>query len=313
MSSLLQMPAAGLHERRVSGRPGSYSRLLPGWEANLSSWVDTQLAPRLANRTAAGVFVGDEICCHNATCVVSTLLTPLTSALRERAGDAALIYANECGDTVSALPKQAGAAPALDLFGFDEYRRRARRTAPATRRQAVRKFAEAEATRASARTSGSRRSRAVAQGGPTRYEFAEPPTEDVERSPGDAERAYAALGAQPAASGSTQPRTKTTRAPAARGPVRHGGRGGVAAGDDPVLRALGREGRAASSTMMAPSMRGVHTCNSTPSSPHRRGLDSTSKRRIAPCPSATSATHALGEGRAPGRGEQHMQRSGSRM
>ena len=122
VSSLLQMPAAGLYERRVSGRPGSYSRLLPGWEQDLSSWVDTQLAPRLANRTAAGVFVGDEICCHNATCV-SVLLTPLTSALRERAGNAALIYANECGDTVSALPKQAGALPpALDLFGFDEYR-----------------------------------------------------------------------------------------------------------------------------------------------------------------------------------------------
>ena len=74
VSSLLQMPAAGLYERRVSGRPGSYSRLLPGWQANLSQWVDTQLAPRLANRTAAGVFVGDEICCHNATCEAADLL-----------------------------------------------------------------------------------------------------------------------------------------------------------------------------------------------------------------------------------------------
>ena len=143
VSSLLQMPAAGLYERRVSGRPGSYSRLLPGWEQNLSSWVDTQLAPRLANRTAAGVFVGDEICCHNATCV-STLLTPLTSALRDRAGEAALIYANECGDTVSALPKQAGALPpALDLFGFDEYRYGPSHRA-GDETAAVRKYAEQE-------------------------------------------------------------------------------------------------------------------------------------------------------------------------
>jgi hypothetical protein len=143
--SLLRMPSGGIYERPPPGTSHQRSsRLLPGWRDALADFVHLNLTPRLANDTAAGIFVGDEICCHNATCVLS-LLRPLTDALRTLTGAGALIYANECGDTISDLPKTPGSLPpALDLFGVDIYRYGPGHRVAGDEVAAVRQFAESE-------------------------------------------------------------------------------------------------------------------------------------------------------------------------
>jgi len=97
-----------LDPRRASIEP---TQVLTAWAA------DASLAERLDNGTAVGVFVGDEICCGNFTCVTD-VLGPLVAAIREQVGAGPLIYTNECSGTF-----QAGKTPMmpaeLDLVGFD--------------------------------------------------------------------------------------------------------------------------------------------------------------------------------------------------
>lgn len=141
--SMLRMPADGIYERPPPGTSHHRSsQLLTGWRDVLAGFVHADLAPRLTNQTAAGVFVGDEICCHNASCV-DALLRPLTDTLRILAGDQALLYANECGDTISSLPRAAGSIPpALNLFGVDIYRYGPAHTVAGDEVAAVRQYAE---------------------------------------------------------------------------------------------------------------------------------------------------------------------------
>ena len=66
--------------------------LAPGWRDVLARWaVDAALTARVANGTAAGVFLGDEICCGRFDCVTD-VLAPLAQAVREELGDGPLVY-----------------------------------------------------------------------------------------------------------------------------------------------------------------------------------------------------------------------------
>ena len=59
--SLIKMPREGVLRRPNIG-------LNDSWAATLTRFVETTVLPRLKNKTAVGVFLGDEICCHNSSC-----------------------------------------------------------------------------------------------------------------------------------------------------------------------------------------------------------------------------------------------------
>ena len=66
--SLLQMPEDGIFARGTRSANGSQltgGGMVVGWEGVLTSWAKATVIPRLANGTAIGVFVGDEICCES--------------------------------------------------------------------------------------------------------------------------------------------------------------------------------------------------------------------------------------------------------
>jgi hypothetical protein len=96
--------------------------LFPGWREATDSFVAI-MAPLLANGTAVGVFLGDEICCSGVP------LSNLTSvANRLRAGlPAALLYTNECS-VMGAWPDVPAALDFISIDFYDEHnhRRRAR-------------------------------------------------------------------------------------------------------------------------------------------------------------------------------------------
>lgn len=104
--SLLRMPASGVYRRSVS--------TVPGWEAVLDGWLSAEVLPRVANGTAAGVFLGDELCCHNSSCWAATI-DPIAAHLRARLGADALLYENDCVDSVVGASGQ----PPLERVSVD--------------------------------------------------------------------------------------------------------------------------------------------------------------------------------------------------
>jgi hypothetical protein len=109
--SLLPMPEAGVFKRGAG--------LVPGWQAVLEAFAANVVLPRMANRTAIGVFLGDEICCYNTSCWHGQLY-PMSAKLRSLLGPRAILYENECGtpvlfDQLDKIP------PDLDWISIDGY------------------------------------------------------------------------------------------------------------------------------------------------------------------------------------------------
>jgi hypothetical protein len=102
-------PAAGAIFKRGVG-------LADGWEASLEALVAKDVTPNLGkDKALRGVFLGDEICCMNATCW-ETALEPVTKKLRTLLGPDALIYTNECANhDIKEVPKE------FDLISVDVY------------------------------------------------------------------------------------------------------------------------------------------------------------------------------------------------
>jgi hypothetical protein len=131
--SLVRMPATGVYSRGTRAKNGSVltgSGLLTGWEAALEKFAKQQVLPRLANKTALGVFLGDEICCHNSSCWHGQLY-PISTKLRALVGPSAILYENECGDSIAGGGMAHGhpvgppldkIAPALDWISVDVYK-----------------------------------------------------------------------------------------------------------------------------------------------------------------------------------------------
>ena len=56
----------------------------------LESFAEESVLPRLANKTALGVFVGDEICCDDPSCWRGQL-GPIAAKLRSLVGPSAIL------------------------------------------------------------------------------------------------------------------------------------------------------------------------------------------------------------------------------
>ena len=126
--SLIPMPQQGVYSRPrwdKTGRVIQGGGLVPGWEATLERFAASRVLPRMKNGTAAGVFVGDEICCHNTSCWHGQLY-PISAKLRALLGPRTLLYENECIDSymggVRAGPPLDKTAPDLNLVSVDLYR-----------------------------------------------------------------------------------------------------------------------------------------------------------------------------------------------
>jgi hypothetical protein len=120
--SLIQMPT-GVFKRGVG--------LMGSWEETLEAFATDVVLPRMKNKTAVGVFVGDEICCHNTSCWHDQLY-PVSSKLRKLLGPKAILYENDCGDSIAGSGTYPGAPPAgppldmvapdLDYISIDTYK-----------------------------------------------------------------------------------------------------------------------------------------------------------------------------------------------
>eukprot|EP01052_Picozoa_sp_SAG31_P005399 SAG31_NODE_237_length_19590_cov_13.149915_5_plen_341_part_00 len=131
--SLIHMPEAGVFSRGVRDKTGKQikgSGLVAGWESALEHFAASRVLPRMKNKTAVGVFVGDEICCHNSSCWHAQLY-PISAKLRALLGPKAILYENECissilgGGTAHGHlvgPPLDKIAPDLDLISVDLYR-----------------------------------------------------------------------------------------------------------------------------------------------------------------------------------------------
>lgn len=88
--------------------------LAPNWEANLEAVVKKNILPNLGpGKPLRGVFLGDEICCANATCWTAAL-KPATEKLRSMLGSSAIIYTNECANrAITEVPRE------FDLISVD--------------------------------------------------------------------------------------------------------------------------------------------------------------------------------------------------
>ena len=90
--------ASAIYKRGHTATGGSV--LLPGWEKGLEAW-HKHLKPSLDNGTIAGIFIGDEICCHLSVSCWDSLLNPLAEKLRALLGPDKILYTNECGDAIA--------------------------------------------------------------------------------------------------------------------------------------------------------------------------------------------------------------------
>ena len=120
--SLLEMPSTGVYTRGVG--------LDATWEQELEKFASEVVIPRMNNKTAVGVFLGDEICCHNSSCWHAQLY-PLSAKLRALLGTKAILYENECGDSLAGGGMAHGhpvgppldkVAPDLDFISIDLYK-----------------------------------------------------------------------------------------------------------------------------------------------------------------------------------------------
>jgi hypothetical protein len=131
--SLLRMPDTGVYTRGTRAANGTQltgGGLVAGWEGVLDTFAKVHVLPRLANKTALGVFLGDEICCHNSSCWHGQIY-PLSAKLRALLGPSAILYENECGDSIAGGGMAHGhpigppldkIAPDLDWLSFDVYK-----------------------------------------------------------------------------------------------------------------------------------------------------------------------------------------------
>ena len=80
--------------------------------------------------SAYAVFLGDEICCHNSTCWHAQLY-PLAAQLRSLLGSDAVLYENDCADSIigggmahghPVGPPLDKVAPDLDIVSVDVYK-----------------------------------------------------------------------------------------------------------------------------------------------------------------------------------------------
>jgi hypothetical protein len=101
------------------------SELVPGWRALVDA-AAAAMAPAVAAGHVVSVFLGDEVCCHNGTCM-NAVLAPVAAKLRTHfprtsSPEDIFIWTNECGDTVQQLPNRSGAVPpAIDVLSVDVY------------------------------------------------------------------------------------------------------------------------------------------------------------------------------------------------
>lgn len=125
--SLLKMPHTGVLAR--GPKMNGTTDLEPGWEAVLTTFAQQAVLPRMKNKTAIGVFLGDEVCCHNSTCWHGQLY-PISAKLRSLLGQDAILYENDCGDSVAGGCDAARPAcekpldkfpPALNWVSIDLY------------------------------------------------------------------------------------------------------------------------------------------------------------------------------------------------
>jgi hypothetical protein len=101
--SLARMPQDGVYARPTrfpNGSDSSAGDLISGWQNTLREWARTVVIPRLTNGSVSGVFLGDEICCHNSSCWHGQLY-PISSHLRSLLGNSALLQTNECQDSLT--------------------------------------------------------------------------------------------------------------------------------------------------------------------------------------------------------------------
>lgn len=133
IASLARMPQTGVFVRPTRARNGSdvtVGGLADGWQAKLQKWASEVVTPRLANGSVVGVFLGDEICCHNSSCWHGQLY-PMSAYLRQLLGAKAILYTNECQDSLTGGnytshghkvgPPLDRVAPALDILSVDLY------------------------------------------------------------------------------------------------------------------------------------------------------------------------------------------------
>lgn len=100
---------SGIFDRR-------HGSLVRDWESKLEDVATNEILPNLGpHKALRGVFFGDEICCHNATCWDVTL-APVATKLRTLLGPSAVLYTNECAiNYIDKVPAD------LDLISMDVY------------------------------------------------------------------------------------------------------------------------------------------------------------------------------------------------
>ena len=77
------------------------------------------MRPLVRPGAIVGMFLGDEVCCHNSTCLSATV-EPVAARLRLHYPNASelFLWTNECGDSLIGLPT---VPPSLDIISVDTY------------------------------------------------------------------------------------------------------------------------------------------------------------------------------------------------
>jgi hypothetical protein len=104
---------------------GQGSFLVEGWEAKVDALVDA--IKKASSPSLVGAFLGDEVCCHNATCLNATL-QPVAGRLKTALSPSSngadsdfIVWTNECGDSVGGLPSGASLPSSIDILSVDLY------------------------------------------------------------------------------------------------------------------------------------------------------------------------------------------------
>ena len=99
----------------VFNRTARPTTLIDGWEHTIEHMYSNDIEPYLGEQLL-GIFLGDEICCHDAPCW-ENVLQPVASKFRALLGDTqGIIYTNECAnEDIASIPV------ALDAISVDTY------------------------------------------------------------------------------------------------------------------------------------------------------------------------------------------------
>jgi len=89
--------------------------LINGWENKIETMYKTDIEPYIG-KELLGIFLGDEICCHDVPCW-ENVLEPVASKFRSLLGeDQGIIYTNECAnENITSIPVS------LDAISIDTY------------------------------------------------------------------------------------------------------------------------------------------------------------------------------------------------